>query len=243
MTGGHAGVSLVETLLVLLITGLLLGVVAGTLEHQNELVRIQARRAAFADALRVTGVVLQGELRWADPAHDVPVVESDSLQVRAARALGVVCGWQGTATLARLRGIRRPNPDKDSVLLVPGQTVLAVRAAAEAPDACLHGPDERVYRLTLDEPAPRGVLLVFERGSYHLAGGAFRYRRGLAGRQPLTTEVLQQGRFRSVSGRGVLEALDVHAEPTLPADGRAADFRVVFANATPVLEPDTASLP
>lgn len=241
--GGQSGSSLVETLIVLVITGLLLGAVAGTLEHQNELVRTQARRAAFADALRVTGVVLQGELRWADPAYDVPVVAPGSLQVRAARAFGVVCGWQGTATLARLRGIRRPDPDKDSVLLVPGEAVLALRSATLAPDACRHGPDEQVYRLTLDELAPRGALLVFERGSYHLSGSAFRYRRGLAGRQPLTAEVLRRGRFRTVSAESVLEALDVHAEANRATDGHASDFRVVFANAAPVLEPDSTGRP
>lgn len=240
MRGPRAGVSLVETLIVLGITALLLGAVASTLQHQNALVRIQAERAAFADALRVMAVVLQGELRWADPLHDVPVVESGSVQLRAMRAIAVVCGWQGTATLVRLRGIRRPDPDKDSVALVPGDDVLALRGAAEAPDACPHEPDEHVYRLTFDARAPRGALLVFERGSYHLVGNAFRYRRGAAGRQPLTAEVLTRVRFEPGFVSATLESLRAHAESRSPAAGRPAELRVFFANAAPVLETDTA---
>ncbi len=235
------GVSLVESLMALVITGLLLGVVAGTLEHQNGLVRVQAQRAAFADAVRMTDVVLQGELRWADPAQDVQAVEPESLQVRAVRALGVVCGWQGTATLVRMRGIRRPDPDKDSVLLVPGPAVLPLRGATEAPGACKHAPDEAVYRLALDEPAPRGALLVFERGSYHLAAHAFRYRRGQAGRQPLTEEVLARGRFTPAFEAGAREALATHTESRVNAAGLPGELRVVFANA--VATPDTAGGP
>jgi hypothetical protein len=243
VTGRRAGVSLVETLMVLVVTGLLLGFVAGTLRHQNELVRVQAQRADFADALRVTDVVLRGELRWADPIQDLRAVEPGSVQVRATRALAVVCGWEGAATLVRLRGIRRPDPDKDSVLLVPGAEALALRGAAEAPAACPHDPDERVYRFNLDEPAPRGALLVFERGSYHLVDNAFRYRRGQAGRQPLTAEILGRGWFLPVSMEGRPGALDIHAEPRLNGAGDAADFQVVFANAAPGLLPDTGRLP
>jgi prepilin-type N-terminal cleavage/methylation domain-containing protein len=240
MTCIRAGVTLVETLIVLVIAGVLLGLVGRTLRHQDALVRLQAGRVAFADALRVTDVVLHGELRWADPVEDVRTLPPDSVRVRAMRAFAVVCGWQGTATLARLHGIRRPNPDKDSVLLVPGGNALALRAAAEAPDACSHGRDEAVYRLALDEPAPRGALLIFERGSYHLTNSAFRYRRGDAGRQPLTAEVLKHARFEPGPATGAAEDLDVYAEPGGAVRAQPADLRVVFANAVPALEPDTA---
>jgi type II secretory pathway pseudopilin PulG len=243
VTDPPAGASLAETLIVLMITGLLLGFVADTLQHQNRLVRVQAERAAYADALRVAAVVLQGELRWADPAHDMPAVAPGSVQVRAVRALAIVCGWQGTATLVRLRGIRRPDPDKDSVMLVPGSAVLALRGTADAPDACPHGPDEAVYRITLDERAPRGAMLVFERGSYHLTGNAFRYRRGHAGRQPLTREVFGRARFRAMPLAGAAEALAVHVESRLAIAGRPANLRIVFANAALPLDPDTAAGP
>lgn len=239
----RAGVSLVETLIVLVITGLLLGFVTATLRHQCELVRVQAQRAGFADALRMTDVVLQGELRWADPTRDLRAVEPGSVQVRAVRALAVVCGWEGTATVVRLRGMRHPDPDKDSVALVPGAEVLALRGAVEAPEGCPHDPDEHVYRLTLDELAPRGALLVFERGSYHLVDHAFRYRRGQAGRQPLTAEILGRGWFLPVSPAGEPGALDIHAEPRLSSAGSPVDFQVVFANAVPGLLPDTGHLP
>lgn len=237
MKCGRAGVSLIETLIALVITGLLLGLVAGTLRRQDSLVRLQAERIAFADAVTVTDVVLHGELRWADPRSDVRMLPPDSVQVRAVRAFAVVCGRQGSATLVRLRGIRRPNPDKDSVLLVPSGDVLALRGAAEAPEDCSHGPDEDVFSLALDEPVTTGAVLIFEPGSYHLANHAFRYRSGDAGRQPLTAEVLQRAWFDS--GPATAAGLGVHAESGLAAPAQPADLRVVFANAVSALLPDT----
>ncbi len=57
------------------------------------------------------------------------------------------------------------------------------------------------YRLGLEpEPASRGIVLIFERGSYHLADGAFRYRRGRAGRQPVTEALLAAGSFEVERG-------------------------------------------
>lgn len=48
----------------------------------------------------------------------------------------------------------------------------------------------------LSPPPARTVLTrVFERGSYHLVGGALRYRRGEGGRQPLTPERIMEGRL------------------------------------------------
>ncbi|HKJ93778.1 MAG TPA: hypothetical protein VJ957_11485 [Longimicrobiales bacterium] len=243
MTHGRPGVSLLETLIALLITGALLGFVASTLRHQDELVRVQAAHAALARALRVATVVLQGELRWADPVHDVALMAPDSVQVRAVRAFGVVCGWQNGATFVRLRGMRWPDADKDSVALVPGGRVLAVRGATRTPSACTHTAAEAVFRLTLDEPAPRGALLVFERGSYHLSDEAFRYRRGSAGRQPLTDAVLGDARFLAVSGSAPWE-LAMRAGPApAAAHVEPADVRVVFANAMPAFSPDTARSP
>ncbi len=62
----------------------------------------------------------------------------------------------------------------------------------------------------LDPPVPGAVIgRLFERGSYHLAAGAFRYRPGRGGRQPLTAQVLHT-EAEGVSGVSSLGAgLDV----------------------------------
>ena len=64
--------------------------------------------------------------------------------------------------------------------------------AGEAPfDAGVGSVGER-WRLGA-APADPVLLRLFETGSYHLSGGALRYRRGSGGRQPLTAAVLEGG--------------------------------------------------
>jgi hypothetical protein len=91
------------------------------------------------------------------------------------------------------RGDRAPDPSKDSVLLVTGTGLSVVRAlvgtgAASTPCPTWAGASTR-WRLDLGAPARVVVARLFERGSYHLADAALRYRRGASGRQPLTPEV------------------------------------------------------
>jgi hypothetical protein len=48
---------------------------------------------------------------------------------------------------------------------------------------------------SVDPPVPGALVVrVFERGSYHVSGGALRYRRGMGGRQPLTLDVFDDDR-------------------------------------------------
>lgn len=62
---------------------------------------------------------------------------------------------------------------------------------------------------TVSDSVPAGLILVryFERGSYHLSGDALRYRRGRAGRQPLTPETLRIPESRFVMAGAGLHAL------------------------------------
>jgi hypothetical protein len=56
-------------------------------------------------------------------------------------------------------------------------------------------------RLTLSSDVPtRGLALVFETGSYSLSDGALRYRRGAAGRQPLTEAIIDDGDLEPAHG-------------------------------------------
>ena len=76
------------------------------------------------------------------------------------------------------------------VLLADGRwRSAAVVGTERAGSPCPAVPATPAYRITLDRELPEPVLLrVFEKGSYHLTGRAFRYRVGLGGRQPLTPE-------------------------------------------------------
>jgi hypothetical protein len=67
--------------------------------------------------------------------------------------------------------------------------------------------------------APAPVLVrLYERGTYYLADGAFRYRRGAGGRQPLTPERVAPGSgFRPVVG-GVEIRVRVTAQPGSVSD-------------------------
>jgi hypothetical protein len=139
--------------------------------------------------------VLRDELRRGVPGRDWAVF-GDSLPLRAFRGVGKVCANDSAA--ARLtvsyRGSRAPDTTKDSVLLLSSDGTSSVRALVGTGAAAASCPGPGVAARaswTLDHGAPIGTVAarVFERGSYHIASSALRYRRGSSGRQPLTPEV------------------------------------------------------
>jgi len=180
-------------------------------------------RARAADLARTAGLVLRGELRYA--AQEDFSTAPDSVRLRAVRGSGVICGRTGSVIRVRYRGIRRPDPEKDSALVMTDSatdgvafSVVAV-AGKGANGACGDG-----YRLTLDGvPPDRGLVLVYETGSYHLTGGALRYRRGSGGRQPVTETILAGGEFHRSAGRLAARMdLDVDSLPRAAAAGITA---------------------
>lgn len=190
---GRPGVSLVELAVAIVVFGLLAAALAGVVRSATSAARTHAARTLDAEAVRVPTTVLRRELRTLDPRADVAAVARDTLTVRAVRGGGVVCGREPDALTVRYRGVRAPDPDKDSVLLVDALSGVEIAAALAGtvtdPDGCAPYDGETVYRWTTTATAPPGtVVLLFESGSYHLVDRAFRYRRGLGGRQPLTTE-------------------------------------------------------
>lgn len=243
-TPRRGGFSLVELCLTLVLAGLVGAALVGVLRTQNRLARAHATSAALAEALRIPAVVLPAELRFLDPAADIYGLGRDTIELRAFRGTAVVCGTAGAGVLVRYRGVRVPNPEKDTVLaLVPGtsEPTLDVRASRSAPGSCEPVPGASVYRWQLggtSEPAPGTVLLLYEHGSYHLAMRAVRYRRTGAGRQPLTAERVDVG----ASG---FFALGVDGAPAGWARADALGVRLVVRSpraATPGRDPRRASI-
>jgi hypothetical protein len=165
-----------------------------------------AQRAEGLETVRTIAWLLPAELSGGSPGRDWWVASGDSVSLRAFRGLGLVSpGFGGGAGMpVCYRGIRSPNPEKDSVLLLgrdghwtSHDLVDRVRQGS----GCLAGEGGWQEEWGLFPVPEEGVLArVFERGSYHLVDRAFRYRQGRGGRQPLTPEVISRGSFLGSSG-------------------------------------------
>jgi hypothetical protein len=225
------GTSLVELLAVLTLGALLAALVGGMLAAQLRLARTVAERVAAAETIRIALNVMAGEAARIGPA-DVRAVSADSLSMRGFRGAAVPCAWGPGAVIARYRGDRMPDPTKDSVLVVAatGQTasaLVSVTPAASVP-GCIAAPDESMLAFEFDAPHAQGLLLVFESGSYYLTSRALRYRLGVEGRQPLTAELLVNGRtrFDAVDASGATFRLATMRGDTVTS-------RAMFAPAAP----------
>ncbi len=229
MSGRDGGFTVAEALVALLLGCLLAALAVGTFARQRTLQATLAHRADALAAARVARHLLGRELRAGDGTEEVG---ADTLALRAYRGVGVVCAAAADEheLVVRVEGVREPDPDKDSVRVTGaggGDVVLALEERGPASMPC-PGTPEGIERWRLSGAAPPAPLLAryFERGSYHLDRGALRYRRGAAGRQPLTPEVLltPPSRFHA---RG---AGEIELELYLPGDsGRAPSLVLSFA--------------
>lgn len=198
------GFSLAELTVTIVIGGMLCTILAAALTGAQRIARLYGERVAFAEARRVAATILAGEVRYIVPTTDLYAIERDSLALRNFRGTAVVCAVVDEMVLVRYRGLRAPEPAKDSVVAVGGGIVNAgepggpagaaqagaLYASSAAAAGCPLRAGESLYRWTLgSRPEPGVLLLLFESGSYHLTGNAFRYRRGESGRQPLTAEL------------------------------------------------------
>jgi len=146
--------------------------------------------------LRTSRIVLRRELRFGVRGIDWVDFAPDSIALRAFRGVGVVCpeGAGSPDVTVAWSGVRAPDPEKDSVLLLTdrGAWVAAdLLSARPTSDHCLADPEREMERWHLSVTPEEPVVLarLFERGSYHVSSAALRYRRGRGGRQPLTPEV------------------------------------------------------
>ena len=212
---GRAGVSLPELLLVAWLFAFVLAAVAGFAAGQGRSLAAVRDAARAEDLRRVVGLVLGTELRTLAPV-DLAAFPGDSVRIRAVRGGGPVCARDGDRLVVRYQGTRLPDPDKDSALIVTGgsrlhETVAPVDGWTHS-DACPDGLAIQLGRAAErsgGSPHPpdlpeRGLLLVFETGSYSFGRRAFRYRRGQGGRQPLTEELLATGEIESRADRILL---------------------------------------
>lgn len=191
--GARLGHTLVE-----LLVGLTLGTIVIALLTSACILQLHAAARVATlfeatDGLAAAASILDAETRDAYAA-DVSI-SNDSLAVRAFRGVALVCDTADGRAWVRYDGSRAPDPAKDSVLILRAgdEIAAAFSAPATAEPRCpaLAGTDPR--RLTVHaDVRPGDLLLVFERGSYHLSGGALRWRVGAAGRQPLTAELFTE---------------------------------------------------
>lgn len=211
------GSGLVEGVLALALLTLLVQAGLGVLSRQR---RAAATLVEWDEAVQAVAIgrwVLADELRAGVAGRDWSAPLSDSLGLRAFRGTALVCpsGPVAGRILVHYRGVRMPETEKDSVLLLDGAggwhaVALAGREAASERCPGAPGPETEWWALS-ELPASTGpVARLFERGSYHLTGGALRYRRGMGGRQPLTAPVLgPSSGLRPAGDRGVVVELRV----------------------------------
>lgn len=200
MTAGRRGFGVTELLVALAVGLLVAGLVARALAAARTAVEEMRATADRLVTVRVAREVVGGQGRaggWTEPPA------ADSVAVRAYRGVALVCPTRvDSITLTvRVAGVRRASAEKDSVALLRADGSWVVRGLAGAALSrapCPGAARPADERWTLASPAPPDAVLArwFERGSFHLAGGALRYRRGRAGRQPLTPAVLSSGRSR-----------------------------------------------
>ncbi len=196
-----AGATLLEAVVALALGALAVNLSLLTVERTRDAYRGVVERVDGLEALRIARHVARRELRFGRHVRDWSASE-DSIPLRAFRATALVCpGVAPSAELVTLyRGDRAPEPDKDSLLLIRPEgppLVVAVRGVDASGRACAAAARAGiVLRVDREVPGDVTVARLFERGSYHLSGGALRYRRGRSGRQPLTPEVWSEGGTR-----------------------------------------------
>lgn len=226
MSAVPRGATLIELVLVLGLFSIVLGGLARFVAGQGRSARMQLEATRYAEAVRASRVILQGEVR-AISTSDITAIGPDSVRLRAFRGGGAVCSANGTSLGVVYRGHRLPDPAKDSAVVITavGEQVRAVEQVAGA--GC--GGDGILFALDAPAPSDPVFVLVFETGSYHLADGAFRYRRGESGRQPLVEAILQTSPFRPQT-----EAIGFDAVPSpdsLPTVLGGAPVSAVLLNA------------
>ena len=194
-------------------------------------------RSEVLAAVRLAGSLLRLETSTGTRGRDW-AISGEALSLRAFRGTGLVCGTLSGAdtVVASYKGYRRPDPSKDSVLLVypdGSRGVAVLRGWAAAPDTlCAGGPLVGRVVLRLGSAVPTGAVIarVFERGSYTFSRRALRYRRGAGGRQPLTPELWESMTgWRQVGPR--LEAELIHRGGA--SQGEEQRWRVPVAPASP----------
>jgi prepilin-type N-terminal cleavage/methylation domain-containing protein len=187
---GRGGWSLLEVVVSLALMGLLAAAAAGAVEGHRRALSAAIQRGEEEESLRVVRGVLREELAVGRTPVDWTAA-GDSIALRAWRGWAVVCPAGSGAGDWRVAsgGIRRLDPSKDSiqVLGVDGRwRALLPTWVSGRPAGCQDPDGSEWWRAEALPEATPVFVRVHERGTYLLADGALRYRRGRGGRQPLT---------------------------------------------------------
>jgi hypothetical protein len=160
-----------------------------------------AHRAESLETVRTVAWLLQTEVSRGRPEVDWAADGGETLDLRAFRGQGLLDdeGRAGTSIRICFWGTRSPVPEKDSVLLLGKDgrwRAHDLRHRTEVSEDCLgdEGGTEERWSLSPDPP-PSVFAKLYEKGRYHLSSRALRYQRGEGGRQPLTPERIEAGRF------------------------------------------------
>jgi hypothetical protein len=198
MRSGAASVA--ELLLVAWLFALIMAGVGRYAASQRQLAMVQQDQLRMEEAVRTISVILGTELRHVSP-EDLAAVATDSVRMRAFRGGGPICAATEDRVQIEYRGVRQPDIERDSVILLGplGATAHGLSSVGGTA-ACLEGVEARI---AAPPPADAGYALFFETGVYSVADGALRYRRGLGGRQPLTEAILRDLVLHP-SGQGIL---------------------------------------
>lgn len=157
------GVSLVEVLVALTLTGLLALAAAGLLGHTQNFYRAATQEIDVSQSLRVAGAFLPAELRELDAADgDVVAMAPTAVTIRAARQLAALCRppWPGDVPGSVRLTLRTPafselsdlNPATDSLwvfregdpLSPEDDDWVAAAITALEPDTCPDGGTGRL---------------------------------------------------------------------------------------------------
>jgi hypothetical protein len=206
--GPAQGFTLMEALVALLLMGFVIQggwAVFSNFRTGAERVSLGAQKL---ETVRTLGWVLSEELSGGRRGQDWWLVSDDSISLRAYRGLAWVQEWEtGGRVRVCYRGIRNPNPKKDSLLSLDAEGVWLPRALLDRSrggPGCAGEGKGWTESGEVEEGGGDWILArVFEVGSYHFSQGAFRYRSPGGGRRPLTAENLIRGSLRASGGSSV----------------------------------------
>lgn len=177
------------------------------------------------ETVRTLSWLLPQEFSGGRPGEDWWTEGGDSVRLRAFRGWGLV--QTGRADPPRVtvcfRGVRSPNPEKDSVLMMDREgswRAYGLQGRVKKEEGCEGWAGSWVEEWLLDAEAEGWMVgRIFERGSYHISDGALRYRRGNGGRQPMTPLRIESGVFLRGQGDGPPLAWEITLTPGPPSEG------------------------
>ncbi len=228
------GRTILEVLVTLLLLLLVFTVSVDTFRSQVEVARWTMSIVEGLEAARTSRWVVGTEVRAGQPVRDWAVGDDGVVRIRAFRATGVACGPPGPdgAVPVRYRGVRAPDPARDSVLLLGFDGRWRAAALTESDSGeqvvCpeLHAGEEGAWRVS-EELGGWVAARVFESGSYHMANRALRYRRGGEGRQPLVGETFGDGSLFLRDGRVLEVRVEIEGrEPHVRDPAWAREWRI-----------------